>query len=278
VFVVSSNPHSLIGCVSPFVRETARRQGWEDENDYACLRELLADEEAARSKATRDAQGGVYDLDTPEHMPFCQLVDLSKIDGGLVDRRIGWSGARDGVILNMDYAFGEEGFFLLNELLEMFGERVRGVYIMGKAGTLVGKRGDIMLPTFFVKLGSGDVYDITNDLAREDFEGLEGPAVHDGGPMLTVAGTFLQNRVVLEYFRDRWGALGVEMEGTPYARALAQAKLRGRVRAPVSIGVAYYASDVPLASDLLSTPLGADGAQAVHAVTIAVLRNILAQK
>ena len=50
------------------------------------------------------------------------------------------------------------------------------------------------------------------------------------------------------------------------------------MRDPVSIGVAYYASDVPLASDLLSTPLGAEGADAVHAVTIAVVRNILAQE
>ena len=96
--------------------------------------------------------------------------------------------------------------------------------------------------------------------------------------MLTVAGTFLQNRVVLEYFRDRWGALGVEMEGTPYARALAQAKLRGRVKDPLSVGVAYYASDAPLSSDLLSTPLGDEGMKSTYTVTVAILRDILCQQ
>jgi len=96
--------------------------------------------------------------------------------------------------------------------------------------------------------------------------------------MLTVAGTFLQNREVLEYFRDRWHALGVEMEGTPYARALSQAKLRGRIREQVGVGVAYYASDAPLSSDLLSVPLGSEGIRPVYAVTIAILRNILSRE
>ena len=151
-------------------------------------------------------------------------------------------------------------------------------YIMGKAGSLVGDRGDIMLPTFFVKLGSGDVYEVHNCMTASDFDGFAGLDVHVGGPMLTVAGTFLQNRVALSYFRDRWNALGVEMEGTPYARALAQARLRGRISAPVCIGVAYYASDAPLSSDLLSEPLGDEGARAVYAVTIAILRNVLGQE
>jgi len=211
-------------------------------------------------------------------MPVCQLVDLARVESELIDDRIPWRGRTDGVILNMDYAFGEEGFFLFNELLEHLGSRVRGVYIMGKAGSLVGERGDIMLPTFFVKLGSGDVYDVHNCMTASDFDGFDGIDVHADGPMLTVAGTFLQNRVALSYFRDHWNALGVEMEGTPYARALAQARLRQRVVPPLSVGVAYYASDAPLSSDLLSEPLADEGARAAYAVTVAILRNILGQK
>ena len=95
---------------------------------------------------------------------------------------------------------------------------------------------------------------------------------------ITGPGEFDQNEEVLKYFRDNWQALGVEMEGTPYARALAQATLRGRVGEQVNVGVAYYASDAPLSSDLLSVPLGAEGVGPVYAVTIAILRNILCRQ
>jgi len=278
VFVVSSNLHSLVNCLSPYVRERARAESWQDVNDYERLRQLLDDDATAKARAECDEAGGIYKLDTPEHMPVCQLIDLARVESDLIDDRVPWGGRTDGILLNMDYAFGEEGYFLFNELLESLGARVRGIYIMGKAGSLVGDRGDIMLPTFFVKLGSGDVYDVHNCMTASDFDGFAGLDVHADGPMVTVAGTFLQNRVALSYFRDRWNALGVEMEGTPYARALAQARLRGRISAPVSIGVAYYASDAPLSSDLLSEPLGNQGARAVYAVTIAILRNVLGQE
>ena len=132
-----------------------------------------------------------------------------------------------------------------------------------------------MLPTFFVRLGAGDVYEISNCLDEKDFEGQDDVVVHSGGPMLTAAGTFLQNRAVLKYFRDRWHSLGVEMEGTPYARALAQAKLRKRVGADVDVGVAYYASDAPMSNDLLTMPLGSGGIGPAYAITAAILRNIL---
>jgi len=278
VFVVSSNLHSMVNCLSPYVRERARAESWQDVNDYERLRQLLYDDATAEARVERDEAGGIYKLDTPEHMPVCQLIDLARVESDLIDDRVPWGGRTDGILLNMDYAFGEEGFFLFNELLEILGARVRGIYIMGKAGSLVGDRGDVMLPTFFVKLGSGDVYDVHNCMTPSDFDGFAGLDVRAGGPMLTVAGTFLQNRVALSYFRDRWNALGVEMEGTPYARALAQARLRGRISEPVCIGVAYYASDAPLASDLLSEPLREEGARAVYAVTIAILRNVLRQE
>jgi len=277
MFIVSSNQHSIVNCLSPYLREAAKAKGWDDPTLYANTKDLIGDETAEQARRTRDAEGGIHRLETPEHMPFCQVIDLAVVDPELVDARVRWTHRPDAVILNMDYAFGEEGFFLFNELLEAFGSRLRGIYIMGKAGTFVGKRGDIMLPTFFVKLGTGDVYDISDCLGPEGFEGLADVEVHSGGPMLTVAGTFLQNREVLEYFRDRWHALGVEMEGTPYARAIAQARLRGRIGEDVDLGVAYYGSDAPLSSDLLSVPLGAEGIGPAYAVTIAILRNILSR-
>jgi hypothetical protein len=275
LFIVSSNRHSLANCLSPFVREAARAHGIAEPLDYGEMRGILSSPEAMEARPPRDAEGGLHTIEAPQDMPRCSLADIGRLDPGLVDPRLCWSGGGDGVILNMDYAFGEEGFFLLNELLETLGSRVRGVYIIGKAGTLTGARGDIMLPTFFVKQGSGDVYDIGNTLAPCDFDGLGDFRVLTGGPMLTVAGTFLQNSDVLGYFRDNWNALGVEMEGIPYAKALKHARLRGRLEAGIEAGVAYYASDAPLMGDLLSVPLGRKGVGPVYATTIAVLRNIL---
>ena len=79
---------------------------------------------------------------------------------------------------------------------------------------------------------------------------------------------------MLRYFRNNWGALGVEMEGIPYARAIVQARLRGRIAKDVAVGIAYYASDAPLAGDLLSLPLGDGGIGPTYAAASAILRNI----
>ncbi len=275
IHLVSSNRHSLVNCLSPHVRSAFTGEG-DGFQRYAEMRKSGRDG-IDLERIARDRQGGIHYLETPVGMPFCQLIDMKRVDGARADDRIGWNtGAIDAVILNMDYAFGEEGFYLFNELCETFGPRLRGVYIMGKAGTLVGERGDIMLPSFFVKQGTGDVYDLGNCLNRDDFIGiLDRHEVFDRGPMLTVAGTFLQNEDVLRYFRDNWSAMGVEMEGIPYARALAQATLRKRA-SNLKVGIVYYASDAPLRGDLLSIPLGDTGVTPVYAATIAILRNILA--
>lgn len=271
VFVVSSNRHSMVNCLSPFVRERWAELGMKDPEDYSGGRAALEDPATRAARAARDSVC-IRTVEVPGDMPFCQVIDLPALEAGLVDGRL--TPAGDGLLVNMDYAFGEEGFFLLNEILETFGARVRGVFVMGKAGILRGDRGDIMLPSFFVKQGSGDVYDTGNCLSKADFEGLGCGAVHEGGPMLTVAGTFLQNSAVLSYFRDNWGVLGVEMEGIPYAKAIRQAVLRGRTSPDMAVGIAYYASDAPLAGDLLSVPLGERGVGPVYAASLAILRKV----
>jgi hypothetical protein len=253
VHLVSSNTHSLVNLLSPWVK--ARRKRGED---WGGIREILKSPDALRERMEADRQAGIIAVPVPEDTPACQAAGLP---GG-------------NAVVNMDYAFGEEGFFLFNELFEILGERLRSVFIVGKAGTLAGGRGDVMLPCFFVKQGTGDVYRVDNCLSRDDFPEGFPFRVHTGGPMLTVDGTFMQNDDVLTYFRDHWGALGVEMEGIPYVRAVAQAILRGRISPEVSVGVAYYASDAPLQGDTLSVPLGEAGLAPVYAVTEAVLHRI----
>lgn len=275
VHIVSSNRHSIVNCLSPFIRRHWAGLGMSGPADYAGAREALADPGTAAARLLEDEACGIRSVPVAPDMPFCQLVDLGRLDYSAVDGRLAGAGRGRGFLVNVDYAFGEEGFFLFNEMLEMLGRSVRGVYVMGKAGTLAGGRGDIMLPSYFVKQGSGDVYDLDNRLVPDDFEGTGGLRVHTGGPMLTVSGTFLQNEGVLTYFRDNWKALGVEMEGIPYARAIRHAILRERVDPGIKVGVAYYASDAPLAGDLLSVPLGGSGVAPAYAASIAILRSIL---
>ena len=128
------------------------------------------------------------------------------------------------LIIVMDYAFGEQAYETLDELLkpvEMDGQRhrlnIQSVNIMGKAGILEGQKGDIMIPTAHILEGFADNYPFDNEIKAADFED-SGLGVYEG-PMVTVLGTSLQNKDILTYFlKSSWGVVGLEMEGAHYQR------------------------------------------------------------
>ena len=88
------------------------------------------------------------------------------------------------------------------------------ISIMGKAGILTGDKGDIMLATAHVFEGTSDNYRVDNDLSPSDFPDTEKVFA---GPMVTVLGTSLQNRDMLEKFQSDWKTIGLEMEGGPFS-------------------------------------------------------------
>ena len=99
---------------------------------------------------------------------------------------------------------------------------------MGKAGTLSGKKGDIMIPTSHVIEGRGDNYPFNNELSKDNFQNAE-VNVYEGN-MITVLGTSLQNKDILRYFyKSSWAAIGLEMEGAHYQKAI-QANSRSENR------------------------------------------------
>jgi hypothetical protein len=68
-----------------------------------------------------------------------------------------------------DYAFGEQAFEVMDELLrpyehkgEVYMMNVKSVSIMGKAGILTGGKGDIMIPTSHIFEGTADNYPFEN--------------------------------------------------------------------------------------------------------------------
>jgi hypothetical protein len=217
-----------------------------------------------------------------------QIFDTQKIDWKKVSPELkfdqAYLEAEKPVILVMDYAFGEQAYETMDELLKPLkveGKEipinVASISIMGKAGILQGNKGDIMIPTSHVFEGTADNYPFHNDFTAEDFEG-KGFEVFEG-TMITVLGTSLQNRDVLEYFKkSTWGAIGLEMEGAHYQKAIqAQAKIRKNISQKVVIRYAYYASDNPLltGSTLASGSLGLIGVKPTYLITLEILNKIL---
>lgn len=190
------------------------------------------------------------------------------------------------VILVMDYAFGEQAYECMDELLKPYKTEdkeihlnVRSISIMGKAGILEGNKGDVMIPSAHLFEGTADNYPFKNELKKKDFEG-SGLAVCKG-PMVTVLGTSLQNKDVLRFFKEStWNVVGLEMEGAHYQKAIqAAAKLRGSISPLVKVRYAYYASDNPLetGSTLASGGLGTTGVRPTYWITQKILEQIFKQ-
>ncbi|MDX1721011.1 MAG: hypothetical protein R3353_12670, partial [Salegentibacter mishustinae] len=188
------------------------------------------------------------------------------------------------VIIVMDYAFGEQAYETMDELLKPYNfegneikMNVESISIMGKAGILEGGKGDIMIPSAHLFEGTADNYPFKNELSRADLEESD-IAVVDGA-MITVLGTSLQNRDILKFFHDStWNVSGLEMEGAHYQKAIqAASKLRGSINSDVKVRYAYYASDNPLetGSTLASGGLGTTGVKPTYLITEKILEQIL---
>ncbi|HET8886115.1 MAG TPA: hypothetical protein VFM70_07170 [Salinimicrobium sp.] len=187
------------------------------------------------------------------------------------------------VIIVMDYAFGEQAYETMDELLKPYkcGEQevhmnVSSISIMGKAGILDGGKGDIMIPKAHVFEGTADNYPFDNELSKEQFYGHD-LKIYDGA-MITVLGTSLQNKDILKFFHDStWNVVGLEMEGAHYQKAIqAASKLRGSINPDVKVRYAYYASDNPLetGSTLASGGLGTAGVKPTYLITEKILEQI----
>lgn len=216
-----------------------------------------------------------------------QLFDTSKLDFSELGYKVKETTREDEkpVIMVMDYAFGEQAYETMDEMLkpfttqsETFHMNVASISIMGKAGILSGGKGDIMIPTAHLFEGTADNYPFLNELSVDDFEGKEIHAC--SGTMVTVLGTSLQNKDILKFFHDStWNVVGLEMEGAHYQKAIqAASRLRGNITEDVKVRYAYYASDNPLetGSTLASGGLGTAGVKPTYLITEKILEQIFA--
>lgn len=298
VHIVSSNTHSVHNCLSPWIGRNAKRmlawarqaalEGvddvWEHEHDlaYSIARTYLAthpDEALERVREEREA--GILTLDDTSFTGIkVQLIDASRIkwheaDPGIPDH----PPAGPALIVNIDYAFGEQAEHIIANLTALFGRSLSSVNVLGKAGGLVGERGGMLVATGFVDQVRDHFHPIPRR-GRIDVDRLRrrlpDREVHEGH-MLTVPGTLLQNRRMLHFHRHIWRCIGLEMEGAFYLRPVLQSMDRGAIPTDVAFRFLYYTSDLPLRHDAnLSSPMrAAEGIPPLYAITRELLSAIL---
>ena len=283
IHIISANMHSVLNTIYATSSLTDIAKGKEGFELY----ELLSNNESKplqkKVKEYASENGLIYIKDTSGTNINVQVIDTQKIDSSKIPFKKVASKGKDPVIIVMDYAFGEQAYETMDELLKPYKEKqgsthlnVESISIMGKAGILEGGKGDIMIPSAHIFEGTADNYPFTNELSKEDLQGF-GVSSFDGA-MVTVLGTSLQNKDLLKFFHDStWNVIGLEMEGAHYQKAIqAASKIRGNISEDVKVRYAYYASDNPLetGATLASGGLGMSGVTPTYAITHKILEQI----
>ena len=266
IHLVSANRHSFLNTIyaEEALGKTAKDKTWFGQ---------FIDDQTNQKKVNQFAkkQGFIEIKDNTGSNVHAQIIDTDKIKGNK------YAFAKGTVLVVFDYAFGEQAYELMDELLKTnIGKQLESISIMGKAGIMNGKKGDIMAPTAHIFEGTSDNYPFENDLSPDDFANTKIPTYK--GTMITVLGTSLQNKDILTYFcGSSWKVIGIEMEGVHYQKAIQSAMhIRKTVRPNIKLRYAYYASDNPLetGSTLASGSLGQTGVVPTYTITQKILEKI----
>jgi len=280
IHIISANMHSVMNSI--FAKKVLKTT-FKGKSDFDIFEELSKPTaNGFRGKVEEEAlkQGMISLPETVGTNIDVQIFDTAKIDWATSAFPEAYFPEQKPVLIVMDYAFGEQAYETVDELLKPYKKNillnVQSVSIMGKAGILEGGKGDIMIPNAHINEGTADNYFFENELTAEMFQG-NGISVYEGA-MVTVLGTSLQNRDLLKFFHEStWGVIGLEMEGSHYQKAIQSAsKIRKSIPKDVKVRYAYYASDNPLetGSTLASGGLGTTGVKPTYLITIKILEQI----
>ena len=318
IYFVSSNLHSLVNLVSGYAPRRAstlwsflERSGAADPSgeaaELAALRGQANTENvlyyAARlwhqahphtlvkdERTAEEEERGIVSLAPVEGADVgAQIIDVARLQPSDFDPRLAdlgsAAGRSDAVIVNIDYPLGMGAYHILRQVAEAV-DNLAGVYVLGKAATLNGDIGDVLIVDFVHDEHTGNTYSFDNAFSYTDVAPfLERGSVLDNQRAVTVKGTFLQNREYLDlFYRESYTV--VEMEAGPYLSALYEATHVSRHplgeavhfrRLPLEFGVVHYASDTPYtrARTLGSRSLSFEGVDSTYASAVAILRRIL---
>ncbi len=318
VYFVSSNTHSLVnlltGCALRRREELIRFvEGSGDpalQAEYRAIQEegvpsspenflyyvlrkytqLPEGQSIARACREETHTCGIWHVESQHHLYVdAQVIELCALRAEWLDPRLRMEGLEylrdsDAVILNIDYPLGVAAYRILTEVTTGVG-RLMGLYVLGKAATLNGRVGDVMIPAVVHDEHSQNTYLFQNSFAAADVRPyLVYGTVLDNQKAISVQGTFLQNRRYMDVFY-REGFTDIEMEAGPYLSAVYEAirpkrypvnEIVNLYGAPFEIGILHYASDTPFTrSQTLAEPLSYYGMDATYACSVAILRRIL---
>lgn len=317
VYFVSSNTHSLANLVSGHalrIEKELHRFLHQPENAelhqeyqaiqkrdvpsrlenflYYVLKKYEAENETAVSvRLEQEEACGFYRVPSAHAFDIeVQVAQLSQLQADCLDPRLQMEGldklaSSNALIVNIDYPLGMAAYQVLTEIARNIAE-IRGIYIMGKAATLNGRIGDIMIPNVVHDEHSLNTYLFNNCFtAPEVAPHLIYGTVMDNQKAITVPGTFLQNEGYMSVFYQE-GYTDMEMEAGPYLSAVYEMVRPRRHpyneivtlhQATFPIGVLHYASDTPLSKghNLGSQNLSYFGMDPTYATMVAILRAIL---
>jgi len=223
-----------------------------------------------------------------------QLIEIGRLRSERMDPRVRVDGIErlvgsDAVILNIDYPLGMAAYHHLSRVAQGVDE-IRGIYVMGKAATLNGRVGDVMISNAVYDEHSRNTYLLHNCFSAALLQPFmsEG-TVLDNQKAVTVRSAFLQNRDYMSLFYGE-GYTVLEMEAGPYLSAVYEiispsrhpndeiVNLSTGVR--FDLGILHYASDTPYSrrQSLLSKSLSFFGVESTYACAAATLRRIFEQE
>jgi len=318
VYVVSSNTHSLVnlmsGCVlrrqdeltqfalsgqDPYLADECRKlqQGtvpgnWQNFM-YFAAREWLrtpGGKEFARNRVREEQERGIWHVGARHGLEIdAQVFDLTKLHHMEIDPRCRMPGMdnlanSEAIILNIDYPLGMAAYRMLREIMENVAQ-IRGIYILGKAATLNGSIGDVMISNVVLDEHSQNTYWLDNCFIAQNVQPyLIYGSVLDNQKAVSAKGTYLQNRQYLDfYYRANYTV--VEMESGPYLNSVYEDQYLTRyptgeninfARLPYELGLLHYASDTPYTrgKNLGAGSLSYFGMDSTYACAVAILRHI----
>ncbi len=318
VYFVSSNTHSLanllsgaarrredelvrfaVGGADPFLADEYKKlkdgksPGNMQNYLYYVAREYQrtpAGQGFARSRPVEEQERGIWYVGARHGLELdVQIFDLSKLHADDLDPRVRVPGIERiaesrGVLINIDYPLGMAAYRVLREVLENL-VQVKGIYVLGKAATLNGSIGDVMMSNVVLDEHSQNTYWLDNCFSAADVSrNLVFGAVLDNQKAVSNKGTFLQNRAYLDfYYRANYSV--VEMEVGPYLDAVYESLYMTRyptgdninfAKLPFDLGVIHYASDTPYTrgKNLGAGSLSYYGMDSTYAATVAIARRI----
>lgn len=292
IHIVSSNTHSVLNCLSPWVHLNAntmvdRSEYAELSNPtdqlYAGIKKLIKNNpDLKRERASIEKEHGIFHLDNSNLKSIeVDVIDLGRLTKNIDPDLAEIDACKKSILFNIDYAYGKQAESIIRNLILLFGNKIKSISIFGKAGCLIGEPGELIIPNSFIMQENDAVYPIKQaDISAQDYINMGWDRAIHHGTMLTVLGTLMQNAEMLRFYQLFWNTTGLEMEGGYFLQEIHRSIMQNLIDPDVLLRFAYYISDTPLnATKTLASKLTVEqGLPPVYAITRTILKKIMESK